>query len=279
MQYCAQFPNCMPHCIQFENLRDIKEEHTMQHCMSHCVQFENLKDIKEEHTVQHCMQYYAQFRNACHIACNLRTLRILRKNTRCSIACNIVRNSQIASCVQLKNCSLGCSTNDFGLFTLTETVERNITSCEHAFNCFGFFFVLFFCLQVLTVDSASSIASPNYPGSLTIFASYKLTCSWKVVTKDKDYLELTFDDMSISSCGSTCLCGKITVREDYQYGRDLGTFCQGKALKVSSKRNVMFVEYYPSGRFDKFKATIRAKNIGMYWSLHLLWGSIASLPN
>ena len=250
MQYCAQFPNCMPHCIQFENLRD----------------------IKEEHTVQHCMQYYAQFCNACHITCNLRTLRILRQNTRCSIACNIVRNYQIASCVQLKNCSLGCSTNDFGLFTLTETVARNITSCEHVFNCFVFF-VLFFCLQVLMVDSASSIASPNYPGSLTTFASYKPTCSWKVVTKDKDYLELTFDDMSISRCGSTCLCGKITVREDYQYGRDLGTFCQGKALKVSSKRSAMFVEYYPSDRFDKFKATIRAKNIGMYWSLHLLWGS------
>ena len=151
-------------------------------------------------------------------------------------------------------------------------------------NCSGFLF----CLQVLNVDSSSSIASPYYPNpalwryTTSFYRPSNPTCSWQVVTKDTDYLELTFDDVSISSSyRQGCSCGRIEVHEGYQNRRHLGTFCQaeGEALKVSSRDNSMFVAYYACERSDKFKATIRARNVGAYWSLHLLWGLIPSLPN
>ena len=119
--------------------------------------------------------------------------------------------------------------------------------------------VIFFQGISVGSSSSSSISSPlgdHYYHT----KSPKTTCTFQIDTTTGYILELSFDDMSISSC-SSCSCGYVKVRDgSSSSAKLLGIYCNGNYQgTVSSEGNHMFVEYYGYYSGDSFKATVRSK--------------------
>ena len=78
-------------------------------------------------------------------------------------------------------------------------------------------------------------------------------------------LELSFDEMSISSC-SGCSCGYVKVRDGSSSSDPLlGNFCDySSAETVTSTGNHLFVEFYSQNSWSNFQATVRSKKGNIY---------------
>lgn len=88
------------------------------------------------------------------------------------------------------------------------------------------------------------------------------TCTLQIDTTHAFVLELTFNEMSITSC-STCSCGHVQVRDGSSSDAPLlGIFCNtnyNERSPVSTTGNHMRIEYYAYSESDYFQATVQSK--------------------
>lgn len=112
------------------------------------------------------------------------------------------------------------------------------------------------------VDVGSSrslfIVSPTHHGSSDIVT----TCSWEISTTKGYILQLTIENMTISSCNASCCAYRyIQARDGIELSDPLlGTYCDGSHPGlVSTKGNQMFIKYYGRNSRDAFQATVHSK--------------------
>lgn len=119
---------------------------------------------------------------------------------------------------------------------------------------------LVYLFQGVDVGSSRSlfIVSPTHHGSSNIVT----TCSWEISTTKGYILQLTIENMTISSCNASCCAYRyIQARDGIELSDPLlGTYCDGSHPGlVSTKGNQMFIKYYGRNSRDAFQATVHSK--------------------